>query len=413
MTNPTNLAKTNDFLSNMRPIARRFGWMFLTLCLLAAYLLLNFGPRGIVPANLTMYVLQPAMWLAIAFLALWLWAVAGDQVNFLEHRSLILSAAMIGGLQMAVSIVFGFLAGFGNSPYAHAFFMTLLNLWFVATKLVGIETARWYLGKTVGKMNPGLGYLVAWVVPLILLVPLIKFNGLEQPEHVFRLVGGTLIPSASENLLAAYLAISAGPLASIAYLGVMQAFEWLSPILPDLPWLGVAFVGALVPLLGLMVLNHQENSLMDEAGTQSESKKKGEGNASAGSLLLVLTLAVGVIWLNSGALGVRPSLISGNSMNPMLYPGDVVITRILAPEQVQVGDVIRFHRDGIDVVHRVKEVQTNGSTPVFITRGDNNNVDDSPVMADQLEGKVVLTIPKVGWVGIFFRKALASVGGTP
>jgi signal peptidase len=124
-------------------------------------------------------------------------------------------------------------------------------------------------------------------------------------------------------------------------------------------------------------------------------------------------LAVGVIWLNSGALGVRPSLISGNSMNPMLYPGDVVITRVISPEQIQVGDVIRFHRDGIDVVHRVKEMQTNGSTPVFITRGDNNNVDDSPVMAEQLEGKVVLTIPKVGWVGIFFRQALASMGGTP
>jgi signal peptidase len=386
--------------------------MFLTVCLLAAYLLLNFGPRGIVSANLNLYVLQPAMWLAIAFLALWLWGVAGEQVNFLEHRSLILSAALIGGLQVAVSILFGFLAGFGNSPYAHTFFMILFNLWFVATKLVGIETARWYLGKTVGTINAGLGYLIGWLVPLILLIPVGKFSLLGQPESAFRLVGGTLIPGASENLLAAYLAISAGPLASIAYLGVMQAFEWLSPILPDLPWLASAFVGALVPLLGLMVLNRQQTS-QDVAPEDTNKKEQGKENASAGSWLLVLMLAVGVIWLNSGALGVRPSLISGNSMNPMLYPGDVVITRVLAPEQVQVGDVIRFHRDGIDVVHRVKEVQTNGSNSVFITRGDNNNVDDSPVMADQLEGKVILTIPKVGWVGIFFRKALASVGGTP
>jgi signal peptidase len=122
---------------------------------------------------------------------------------------------------------------------------------------------------------------------------------------------------------------------------------------------------------------------------------------------------VGVIWFNSGALGVRPSLISGNSMNPVLYPGDVVITRVIPPEQIQVGDVIRFHRDGIDVVHRVMDVQNHGAGPVFITRGDNNNVDDAPVMAEQVEGKVVLTIPKVGWVGILFRKALASVGGTP
>jgi signal peptidase len=162
-----------------------------------------------------------------------------------------------------------------------------------------------------------------------------------------------------------------------------------------------------------MVLNNQETAQGDQAEAQTEAKKKGEGNASAGSWLLVLMLAVGVIWLNSGALGVRPSLISGNSMNPVLYPGDVVITRGIAPEKIQVGDVIRFRRDGIDVVHRVMEVQNNGAALIFITRGDNNNVDDAPVMAEQLEGKVVLTIPKVGWVGIIFRQALASVGGAP
>jgi signal peptidase len=318
---------------------------------------------------------------------------------------------MIGGIQVCVCILLGLLSGFGNSPYSHALSMIVLNLWFVATKLMGIETARWYLGKTIGRINAGLGFVIAWLVPFILWIPIGKFSLPGGPESTFRLVGGTLIPTASENLLAAYLAISAGPLASIAYLGVLQAFEWISPILPDLPWLGEAFVGALVPLLGLMVLNNQETTQADQAQTQSEAKTKGEGNASAGSWLLVLMLAVGVIWLNSGALGVRPSLINGNSMNPMLYPGDVVITRVIAPERIQVGDVIRFHRDGIDVVHRVKEVQANGSTLVFITRGDNNNVDDSPVMAEQLEGKVVLTIPKVGWVGIFFRQALAAVGG--
>jgi signal peptidase len=411
--NSTNLAKANPPLSSLGPAARRFGWIILTMCLLGTYLLVNFVMPGIDSGNLNLYILQSALWLGIAFLAFWLWSAEDQHVRLLEHRSMILSAAMIGGIQVAVSIVFGFLAGFGNSPYAHTFFIILLNLWYVVTKLVGIETARWYLGKTIGRINAGLGYVIAWLVPFLLLIPLGKFSLLGEAESTFRLVGGTLIPAASENLLAAYLAISAGPLASIAYLGVMQLFEWLSPLLPDLPWLGAAFVGALVPLLGLMMLNSQETEQANQAETQPETKNKGEGNASAGSWLLVLMLAVGVIWLNSGALGVRPSLISGNSMNPMLYPGDVVITRVISPEQIQVGDVIRFHRDGIDVVHRVKEVRTNGSTLVFVTRGDNNNVDDSPIMTDQLEGKVIMAIPKVGWVGIFFRQALASMAGTP
>jgi signal peptidase len=141
------------------------------------------------------------------------------------------------------------------------------------------------------------------------------------------------------------------------------------------------------------------------------SKEKSRENTSVGSWLIVGVLAAGVIWLNNGALGIQPSLISGNSMNPVLYPGDIVITRVISPEKIQVGDIIRFHRDRIHVVHRVMEVQNNNATLVFITRGDNNNVDDSPVMANQLEGKVILAIPKIGWIGILFRRALAWMGG--
>jgi signal peptidase len=269
---------------------------------------------------------------------------------------------------------------------------------------VGIETARWCLGRTFGRVHAGLGYLAAWLLPLLLLIPLGQYSLLGAPQSAMRVAGGTLLPAAAENLLAAYLAMAAGPLASIAYRGVLQSFEWLSPILPDLPWILAAFAGVLAPVLGLILLNGQD------APAASETKKEGE-NAWAGAWLLVAALGVGVIWLNSGFLGIRPSLVSGNSMNPALYPGDVVVTRETKPEAIRVGDVIRFRRDGLDVVHRVVEIVEQDSGLVFTTRGDNNNTDDAPVMAEQVQGKLILTIPKIGWIGILFRLALAWVGG--
>jgi signal peptidase len=395
----------------MRQVAHRFGWAILIVCLLAAYLLLNFSLPNIHNSNLNLYVFQPLMWSAIVMLTVWLWSLEGETLRWLDHKRLIGFAAIVGGIQVAASILAGFLSGFGNSPYSHALIMIGLNLLFVATKLVGIEIARWYLGKTIGRINAGLGYVIAWLVPLMLLTPMSMFSLLGGPENAFRLIGGTFIPTASENLLAAYLAILAGPLGSIAYLGVIQAFEWLSPILPDLPWLGTAFIGVLVPVIGLIVLTRDEATPSDDP-EQSTRKEKDE-RASPVSWLIVAAFAVGTIWFNSGALGVRPSLISGNSMNPMLYPGDVVITRNISPASIQEGDVIRFHRDGIDIVHRVRAVQNHGATLLFITRGDNNNVDDDPVLADQLEGKVILTIPKIGWIGILFRRALAWAGSAP
>src|SRR5688572_1838563 len=121
--NPTNFANANETLSNIRPLACRFGWILMTVYLLAVYLLLNFGIPGKVSGNLNLYIFQPAVWLTIAFLGLWLWSVEGESLNLFEHRNLILAAILVGGLQVAGSILLGFLSGFGHSPYAHTFLM--------------------------------------------------------------------------------------------------------------------------------------------------------------------------------------------------------------------------------------------------------------------------------------------------
>jgi signal peptidase len=276
--------------------------------------------------------------------------------------------------------------------------------------VVGGEVVRWYLGKTLGRVHSGLGFVVAWLLPLVWLIPLGQYGQLGTPESAIRVGGQTLLPAAAENLLAAFLVLGGGPLASIAYRGVLLGFEWLSPILPDLPWMGAAFVGVLAPVLGLILLQQAEEE--PKAETRPEAApRRGAETASAVGWLLVAALGVGILWLNSGFLGVRPSLISGNSMNPALYPGDVVITRPVSPEAIRVGDVIRFRRDGFDVVHRVVAVEGSGAALVFTTRGDNNNVDDPPVLAEQVQGRVVVTVPKIGWLGIGFRLALAWVGG--
>src|SRR5689334_1448475 len=103
--NSTNIAKTNNPLSNIGPLARRFGWIVLTVCLLVAYLLANFVSPGMDSINLNLHLLQPVLWLGITFLAILLWSAEGEQVRLFEHRSLIFSAAMIGGVQVAVAIL--------------------------------------------------------------------------------------------------------------------------------------------------------------------------------------------------------------------------------------------------------------------------------------------------------------------
>jgi signal peptidase len=111
-------------------------------------------------------------------------------------------------------------------------------------------------------------------------------------------------------------------------------------------------------------------------------------------------------WFNAGLFGVRPYVVSGFSMKPTFVAGDVVIITRIDPAEVQVGDVIQFHRANSYIVHRVIEIQEENGRRVFITQGDNNNVRDDPVTPEQVQGRVVLVIPKVGWPTLWLKQVV-------
>jgi signal peptidase len=103
---------------------------------------------------------------------------------------------------------------------------------------------------------------------------------------------------------------------------------------------------------------------------------------------------------------MQPVAISGPSMEPTLHVGDVVVVKEVDPTDVEIRDIVRFFDQGRFVVHRIVEIETTRGRLQFVTRGDGNNVDDPPVPAVNVRGKVVLTIPELGWPSIWLRQAV-------
>lgn len=98
-------------------------------------------------------------------------------------------------------------------------------------------------------------------------------------------------------------------------------------------------------------------------------------------------------------------IISG-SMEPKIEVYDVVINKRVDVNDLEVGDVITFvstssNSTGLTITHRIVgliEDSKTGKTK-FRTKGDNNfSVDESLVTSDNVIGKVILVIPKVGYI---------------
>ncbi|MFF2620422.1 signal peptidase I [Oerskovia jenensis] len=116
-------------------------------------------------------------------------------------------------------------------------------------------------------------------------------------------------------------------------------------------------------------------------------------------VVAVLALAVAVVAVPK-ALGAVPLTVLSGSMEPVLSPGDVVVVRPVAADDLRIGDVVTFQPVSDDpslVTHRVVGIgSTGGAAGSFTTRGDANGADDEPIVADQVVGRVAYSVPLVG-----------------
>lgn len=97
-------------------------------------------------------------------------------------------------------------------------------------------------------------------------------------------------------------------------------------------------------------------------------------------------------------LGFSAAVVVSGSMEPSISVDDMIVIR--RQDAYEVGDVITFTADGSLVTHRVQDMTSTG----FLTQGDANDVPDlERVSAEQIVGKVVIVIPKVGAVVGFLK----------
>ena len=142
----------------------------------------------------------------------------------------------------------------------------------------------------------------------------------------------------------------------------------------------------------------------------------------------VLYIFIGLVLayaINTGlgyALGSQKPVMAvvSSSMEPTFSKGDLIVTKGVPPESLEVGDIIVYenHIRGIDVVHRVVAIEEGGPHLYFYTKGDNNITNPQsdqesgsmpPVVDEWDRGKVGLVIPKLGWFKVILNEILGAL----
>jgi len=383
-------------------------YIILALFLTVYIILTTFHPGGLMA-----YALPSVCWATLALATLY---VAGgiEKIRTWTNKRITLMALLVAAFQIFILIDAGLINKFGKSPLSFAPTGIAINFMLVSSTLLGMELSRGYLTKNLSRKNPTLTLAAVTLLYTFANVSILALINFQDPFIYTKFMGETTLPILTENLLATYLALIGGPLASLAYRAPLQAFQWFSPILPDLPWGYKSLIGVMTPTIGFIAINMATTQTdIRKAGISRQRRQaprlrknqKSMKGWMAISIFLVLT-----VWTSTGLLGFTPTIIASGSMRPTLDVGDIAIVVSTGPSKIQVGDIIQYWQKEEMTLHRVVEIYQSEGAKLFVTKGDANTASDTdPVFPAQIRGKLIFAIPKLGWISIYFKTAIFSV----
>jgi len=369
-------------------------------------------------------IIRPSGWMAY-FVPIILWSCVAAIMFYIcgfqnLHQwfagKLVVTAITIAIFQIVLLIFSAFFTSFGKSPYALTPIAIATNIAYFSLPLTALELSRSYLIKSCQKKKIFTGIALTALLYTFTSFSLTRFLTLTASAETAKFLGSDFLPALAQSLFATYLALLGGPAASIAYLGTLEAFEWLSPILPNPPWALKALITTLIPVAGFLSVSDTVSPFkLVQLGIISRAELRsriGRAKKSTGlSWIIIAVIGVILVWGSTGLLGFQPSIIASGSMRPTLGVGDIAVTVQTRPENIKVGDIIQFWRQGepAPIIHRVIQIDRAGGITYIVTKGDANNAPDDPITVTQTLGKVVLVVPKLGWISIALKTAISTV----
>lgn len=97
-------------------------------------------------------------------------------------------------------------------------------------------------------------------------------------------------------------------------------------------------------------------------------------------------------------------------MESEIYAGDIAVVKEIDTDKLHEGDVIAFNIDGTVVTHRIQKIINEDGSVKYITKGDNNNVEDSRyVLPQQVEGIYKFKIRRLGNLAMFLQEPAGMI----
>ena len=292
--------------------------------------------------------------------------------------------------------IIGLLTSFHKTPFSFNI-QYLFNSIFIETIAIIFEEIMRYIicRNTQHKKLP----IAIYTIILIVLNIIIEINGydLKDNEVLFIFITTIVIPVICKEAACSYLTYKVSYVPSMIYKLTTSLYGLVLPIIPN--------IGNYLYASTNIALPYSIYFFVSKALHYKEKAETYQKKVSQRLLYLpVFACLIVLVVLISGVFTNTLISIGSNSMKPAYERGDAVIYQKTKIENIRIGEVIAFKRDGRIITHRVINIQKTDTLSTFKTKGDANNAPDAYTVDEKdVLGVVKYSIKYIGYPTLWFN----------
>jgi len=348
------------------------------------------------------YLFKPLIFIVIALITFVFIRKNYKVQNF--NKDSLRQMALIGSLlYMIMYYMVGLLIGYSKSPFNHTITAILANILVFLLVAVAEEVIR---SNYIKSSQENRHYVNVVLITLLLTIVDIGIGNFSESFTSTSLMMTFLLknffPSLITNMFLSYLVYREGIVSALLYKIPFLIVYLISPVFPANNYAIICIISSFVPLFVYFKIEKEYFSSI-----KFNIQQRLTGFEKVKFLIFIFVIIL-ITSFTSGIYPIKPVVILTGSMEPVIKRGDAVIYDKIIYDNIEIGDIIVYNLDSIKVIHRVIDIQyTNKYGNVLITKGDNNDSRDAKsVLREQVQGKVIAVIPKVGFPTIMVNELL-------
>ena len=317
-----------------------------------------------------------------------------------NKKEVLLLNTVIAALYVITLLIAGTFVTSYKNPYFVSLDRILTQIIPIAVIIIASELVRFVLICQKSKLSSAVSWLICVFAEVLMFSGVAEFNNFN---HFMDLVGMTLFPAITSNILYHYVSKRYGMLPNMSYRLICALYIYFIPTYSEIPDALHACIKILLPLALLALIRALFEKKKRNAVVRG--KKLSLVGVVIASAVIISTAMLISCQFRYGAL-----VIATESMTGEINKGDMIIYEEYRKQEIKEGQVIVFLDDDNRVVHRVVKIEVVGNEARYFTKGDaNEDLDQGYRTERDIVGLTDIKVAYVGYPTLWLREQLQGI----